>query len=109
MHCRYPAQPAKSASTAGLANHAAVHSDMPELGSLQNTLSDVIQRLTNQWFGPAAEGWSRPKRFAYAFAGSLTFFLGWVFAIAAPDVKRLILGHLYQATFLSTHLYPIVA
>ena len=82
-----PAQLTKSAPTISVASDGDAHSDLPELGSLQNTLSDLIQRLTNQWFGPTAEGWSRTKRFAYAFSGSLTFFLGWLFAIATPDSR----------------------
>ena len=101
------AQPANGASVRR-ANDGDAHPDLPELGSLQATLSDLIQRLTNQWFGPTAEGWSRTKRFAYAFVGSLTFFLGWLIAIATPDVKKLILDPLYQATILSTHLYFVV-
>ena len=80
----------------------------PEFGSLQATLSNLIQQRANQWFGSTAEGWSRSKRFAYAFVGSLTFFLAWLIAIATPDVKKLILDPLYQTTILSTHLYFVV-
>lgn len=83
---------------------AASHERQDSLGS---AFAGVVRRLADQWFGPAAHGWSFPKRFLCAGVGSATFFLALFLGRITPDYSRLLTDPLYLLSNLPVYFVVI--
>ncbi len=47
--------------------------DKPETKEVASSFARLIDRITDSWFGPSAEGWRFRRRFGFSLAGSATF------------------------------------
>ena len=93
---------------AGFREGAVAQSCLQEPSPIRNAFADIIRRLANQWFGPAAHDWSFTKRFLCAGAGSATFFLALIFIQILRENLKLLIDPFYLPTILSAYLILFV-
>ena len=100
--------PSHGFAGAGIREGAVARPCLQEPSPTRDAFADVIRRLANLWFGPAAYDWSFTKRFLCAGAGSATFFLAWLFIQVPRETLKLLIDPFYLPTVLSASFILVV-